>query len=296
MSHRLTQTRTARNSTLLANSTANSWLANALADRDDWVSRVVAAGGTVSSGTQSAALAFCSAIYDANLRGVFLRLNLFAGDSLTAALIPLFRSTSYGASVVGNASDTNINFVSGDYSESTGLKGNGSSKYLNTGVTTENLLAAISVHLAASGTSFSTSGTATVMGSFDGSAASLCSMESSITVSGASRTAFRSGTFTDGQLPVVTPSSTESHVIGTRTSATAAALYRGGSSVATSTARTVASVSARSFFVFATSNGASVSNYNAAGLTSYSIGTGLTASQVSAYSTALIAFNTALGR
>lgn len=296
MSLRLTQTRTARNSTLLANANANNWLANARADRDDWVGRVVAAGGTVSSGTQSAALTFLQAIYAANLRGVFLRLNLFAGDSLTAALIPLFRASSYGAPVVGNALDTNINFVSGDYSESTGLKGNGSSKYLSTGVTTESLPIAISVHLAASGTSISTSGAATLVGSFDGTAASLCSMESSITVSGSSRTAFRSGTFTDGQFPVVTPSGTESHVVGTRTSATAAALYRGGSSVATSTTRTVASVSARSLHVFASSNGASVSNYNAARLTSYSIGSGLTAAQVSAYSTALIAFNTALGR
>lgn len=296
MSLRLAQTRTARNSTLLANSTASSWLANALADRDDWVSRVVAAGDTVSSGTQSAALTFLQAIYAANLRGVFLRLNLFAGNSLTAALVPLIRSTSYGGPLIGSASDTNINFVSGDYSESTGLKGNGSSKYLSTGVTTESLPSAISVHLAASGTSISTSGAATLVGSFDGTAASLCSMESSITVSGSSRTAFRSGTFTDGQFPVVTPSANESHVVGTRTSATAAALYRGGSSVATSTTRTVASVSARSLHVFASSNGASVSNYNAARLTSYSIGTGLTASQVSAYSTALIAFNAALGR
>ena len=296
MSLRLTQTRTARSSTLLANATANSWLANALAERDDWVNRVVAAGGTVSSGTQSAALTFLQAVYAADLRGEFVRLNLFAGDSLTAALIPLIRSASYGDPVVGNASDTNTNFVSADYAEGTGLTGNGSSKYLSTGVTPETLPSVISVHLAASGTSFPTSGTVAIVGSFDGVAPSLCWLGSAITVSGVSRAALRSGTFTDGQFPVVTPSATESHLVGTRTSATAAALYRGGSSVATSTTKTTPSVSARSLFVFASSNGAGVANYSSARLTSYSIGRGLTASQVSAYSTAMIAFQAALGR
>jgi hypothetical protein len=66
--------------------------------------------------------------------------------------------------------------------------------------------------------------------------------------------------------------------------------------VATSTTKTTPSVSARSLFVFASSNGAGVANYSSACLTSYSIGRGLTASQVSAYSTAMIAFNAALGR
>lgn len=250
----------------------------------------------MSSGTQAAALTFIQAIYAASLRGAFYRLNLFAGDSLTAALIPLLRSTAYGGAVVGNASDTNVNFVSADYSESSGLKGNGTSKYLNTGLTLEALPTPTSVHLAASGTSFTTGSAAAIIGSYDGVASSLCSMESALSVSSALRATFRSGTFTDGQFPAVTTSSSETHIVGTRTAANAAALYRGGSSVATSTTRTTPSVSARSFFVFATSNIASVANYNAARMTSYSIGTGLTASQVSAYSTALIAFNTALGR
>lgn len=296
MSLRLTQTRTARASTLLANSMANSWVANALADRDDWVARVVAAGGTVSSGTQAAVLTFVRAIYAANLRGSFYRLNLFAGDSLAAALIPLFRSTLYGGTVMGSASDTNVNFVSADYAEASGLKGNGSSKYLNTGLTTEEFSNSISVHLAASGTSFTTGSAASLVGSYDGLAGSLCSLESALTVSAALRCTFRFGTFTDGQSPTTTTSATESHLIATRTAANAAAIYRGGSSVATSTTRTVPSVSPRAFFVFATSNFGGVANYNAARMTSYSIGAGLTASQVSAYSTALIAFNAALGR
>ena len=295
MSLRLGDTRTASRSSLLSLSTEARWLAYALADRDDWVSRVTAAGGSVSSGTQAAVLTFCQSIYSAGLRSSFLRLNLFCGSNLAASLVPLFRASSYSGAVVGNASDTNVNFVSGDYSESTGLKGNGSSKYLNTGVTPLLLPDRTSFHLAGSGAEFSTNtNTATLVGTWDGTAAGLYTLESSILVSSSYFAAFRSGT--TSSYPSVASSATESHLVGTRTTRNAAALYRGGSSVSTNTTAVSPSITTRNFLVFASSTSTGVSNYSPARMTSYSIGGGLTAAQVSAYSTALIAFNTALGR
>jgi hypothetical protein len=56
------------------------------------------------------------------------------GSNLEAALVPLYRANSASGAVQGNTTDTNDNFVSGDYSATSGLVGNGSNKRLNTGL------------------------------------------------------------------------------------------------------------------------------------------------------------------
>jgi len=100
-----------------------------------WRTAVVANGGSVSASTMRAVSKFCGDIDKAGLRDRFYRLNLFCGDNLNAVLVPLYRGPSRTGSQFGNATDTNNGpFVSGDYVENSGLKGNGSSKYLETGV------------------------------------------------------------------------------------------------------------------------------------------------------------------
>jgi len=103
----------------------------------DWATRASANGGVISTNTIRAVSDFCRAVDAGGLRDRFYRLNpLSAG--LLGALVPLYRSMSFGGSVVGSATDTNVNFVSGDFSETGstgGLKGNASTKYINTGVT-----------------------------------------------------------------------------------------------------------------------------------------------------------------
>ena len=104
----------------------------------DWRARVVANGGTVSGSTLQAVSRFCTSISSAGIRDRFARLNLFCGSSLNASLVPLYKSFTFGGASLGNATDTNNGpFVSGDYAEtgaSGGLKGNGSTKYLDTGL------------------------------------------------------------------------------------------------------------------------------------------------------------------
>lgn len=105
------------------------------ADAQDWVNRVYTNGGTVSASTASAVNTFCNAIDSAGIRDRFYRLNLFCGSNLNAALVPLYRGPSRTGTQYGNTTDTNNGpFVAGDYAESSGLKGNQSSKYLDTGV------------------------------------------------------------------------------------------------------------------------------------------------------------------
>lgn len=104
----------------------------------DWMNRVRANGGGVSQSTMAAVNRFCVDIDAASLRDRFYRLNLFCGSNLLACLVPLYRATTPTGAVLGNATDTNNNFVSADYVEYgepfAGLKGNGTTKYLNTGV------------------------------------------------------------------------------------------------------------------------------------------------------------------
>lgn len=104
----------------------------------DWARRVVTNGGSVSQSTLRAVSAFCDAIERAAIRDRFYRLNLFCGTGLNACLVPLYRGASFTGTQYGNTTDTNNGpFVSGDYAEtgaSGGLNGNGTTKYLATGL------------------------------------------------------------------------------------------------------------------------------------------------------------------
>ena len=99
-----------------------------------WRTRVVANGGSVSATTMQAVDRFCRSIDANGLRSLLWRVNPMAGDNLSAALVPLYQANSAGGAVQGNATDTNTNFVSGDYTATSGLLGNGSNKSLNTGL------------------------------------------------------------------------------------------------------------------------------------------------------------------
>lgn len=99
-----------------------------------WRTRVVANGGSVSASTMNAVSKFCRDIDVAGLRSLLTRVNLMAGDNLTAALVPLYRAASPSGAVQGNAIDNNDNFVPADYTSTSGLVGNGSNKRLLTGL------------------------------------------------------------------------------------------------------------------------------------------------------------------
>ena len=108
-----------------------------------WKSRAVANGGTVSSGTMQAVSDFCTAIDDiGTIRSAFLRLNLVCGDNLAAALTPLYRGTSASGYQYGAAADINNGpYAPENYTEATGLTGNGTSKFVDTSVHLGDLVA-----------------------------------------------------------------------------------------------------------------------------------------------------------
>ena len=101
-----------------------------------WRKAVIANSGTVSATTMRAVSNFCTAINAAGIRSKFLRLNLVCGNNLAAARTPLYRGASATGTQYGSAADTNIGpLTSADYSEATGLQGNGSTKALDCTIT-----------------------------------------------------------------------------------------------------------------------------------------------------------------
>lgn len=95
-------------------------------DVNNWLGRVYAAGGTVSPTRQTIVETFVAGLKSDSLFTKIQRLNMFVGDQLAACLIPLINT-------LGNSADTSVNHVSGDFSTTLGLKGDGSTKYLITG-------------------------------------------------------------------------------------------------------------------------------------------------------------------
>lgn len=258
------------------------------AEAQDWINRVYFNGGTVSQTTADAVNTFCNSIDAAGIRGRFSRLNLFCGNSdssLNAVRTPLYRSTSFGGTAIGNAVDTNFNFVAGDYQEtgsSGGLKGNGSTKYLATGVTGSEVPIA-SNHLSIYATSANKNET------FD------------YWIGNAS-------IFLNPSFGNLNPYFQYSNVAFTSSVATSAAVghwLAGGAGqswamywngVSNATSGTITSTAASGdLFVF-TANTGIPSVFTDSRLASYSIGGGFTGTQAAAYYSALQAFQTALGR
>jgi hypothetical protein len=67
------------------------------ADAQDWINRVYANGGSVSTATAGAVNSLCESLESSGLRDRFYRMNIFAGGNLNAALVPLYRGIAAGS-------------------------------------------------------------------------------------------------------------------------------------------------------------------------------------------------------
>jgi hypothetical protein len=234
---------------------------------------------------------FARSISSAGIRDRFLRLNLFAGSNLNAALVPLYRSSAFGGTPLGNATDTNNAFVGvgTDYAEtgaSGGLTGNGSTKFLNTGLnhnyppTNGDRHLSVYKQTTASGTKY-------LIGTF---AAAAPTTSYRLQASGGNIGVLSGGA---NNLATFADANAMWHGNGT----TANVLYKNGVQVATNTnGSDTVNASAIPFFVFSINGDGSASSFASERLGAYSIGLSMTAPQAAAYYTAMQAFQTALGR
>jgi hypothetical protein len=252
-----------------------------------WRSAVVANGGTVSASTLTAVSKFCAAIDAAGIRDRFYRLNLFCGTGLSAALVPLYRGQSRTGTQFGGTTDTNSNFVSGDYVETGatgGIKGNGTNKRLDTGFA-GSALSPGDRHVSAydrinATTDYSPSvhsGTANAtqhgIGPWTTAATYAYRTHNAV---GANASATKNvGLW-----------------LGSDTSATASVLYRNGSSVASVSGQNAGGSGNNNYMIL----GIPAGEWSEAALGAYSIGLSMTAGQVSSYYTAMQEFQTALTR
>jgi hypothetical protein len=264
-----------------------------------WGAAVVANGGSIGVSLRAVS-DFCRRIDAAGLRDRFARLSLVCGSGLNAALVPLYRGFSRTGTQYGNTTDTNNGpFVSGDYNEtgaSSGLKANGTSKYLNTGVPADTFTASDS-HLGVGlrATESRAAAFRTAIGAFNGSVRSF-----EISLHGTSSrngSAFftRFGTNTDcagDNIGGATGSLAAGDIIAAYPS-----MYRNGSATGQTATTSQDYGSAHSIYVFANNNAnSSVINYTDARISWYSVGLTMTADQALSFYNAIAAFNTALSR
>ena len=258
-------------------------------DAAAWKSAVYANGGTVSPSTLLAVVDFCKAIDVAGLRSKFYRLNLFCGSDLNAALVPLYRGTSPSGTKYGNATDTNNGpFVSGDYAETGatgGLTGNGSSKYLDTGLPMNTLPSTTSGHVAVYNNNRSASTTYRGVGGV------------AISQTTGFGIALDSGIYSLWGNSQRTVSSANGLTVATRISSTNNSVYGAGTLLGTNTTDVTPTASTLNAVFFAERLfAATIRYYDTGRYQAYSIGTGLTQAEVSTYNTIMVAFQTALSR
>ena len=255
-----------------------------------WAARVVANGGSVSGSTLSAVSKFCAAIASAGIRDRFYRLNLFCG-SFQGAFVPLFRGPSLGGTQYGGATDTNVGPFVGvgtDYAEtgaSGGLTGNGTSKYLDTGFSMDTLPSTVSGHASV----YCPNRSARI--AFTGMIG--------VGVTGATGFGISTDTSVYGIWGAIASviNSTNGMLLVSRESGSLLTTYANATSIATNTTTVTPAAIGRNAAVFANSSTPTVvDNFDSRRYCGYSIGLGMTAAQVSAYYTAMQAFQTALTR
>ena len=266
----------------------------------DWANRVRNHGGSVSGTTLTAVDRFVKAIHAAGIRDRFFRLNLFCGNSdanLAAVRTPLYRGPSLAGTQYGNATDTNANFVQGDYAEtgaSGGLTGNGSSKYLNTGFPT-NTLSVGDRHLAFYANTWPNSTFRDFIGSESAAAAGSQQFALGHQLD-ADRVHFRF-TSASGRISSSVISG-GAFWVGTNGTTTTGRILRNGVFNVDGVSALVATPTSSQIFVFAINRASTPgpeSLFPGRG-SGYSIGAHMTDAQALAYYTAMQAFQTALGR
>ena len=221
-----------------------------------WANRVRANSGSVSGTTLNAVSKFCVAIQQANIRDRFYRLNLFCGTadaSLIAVRTPLYRGQSLGGTQFGNTLDTNINFAITDYAENSGLTGDGTSKYLNTGFNVDQLPVAANCHLSSyiRGTQNIASVRALIGAIFSGVTDRYRLM---LRADGSSAGNYTAATELGKSLflnAVQRPNANGGLLVSSRTSTTSLTLYDDGVSIGTASDSTAETTGAFPFFVFA---------------------------------------------
>lgn len=273
----------------------------------DWSTRVAAQGASVSTATLANVSRLCYAIDAAGIRDRFLRLNVFSGTGLNAAITPLFRGRSLTGPQFGGAVDNNAGgasaFVSGDYSESVGLTAeNAATKHLDTGFSPSLVTAAQweSMHFSVWHGPLASVGTDPFfIGSFNSTTDRFGIQTSLRTTAIAYETGRAGKAVAVSAVSGVQGARPSTFLLTQRTATVALELYRNGTLDSTvATAATGIAGNSLTFYVFSINNSGARGGDTGPSRTirHYSIGLAMTSAQVAAFYSAMLAFNTSMGR
>ena len=259
----------------------------------DWSSRITANSGSISTSVLNAADTFITTCKNSGVWDKLQRLNLFAGDQLAACLIPIINT-------YGGAADINTNFVEADYSQTGGLNSDGVTKRLNTNFIPNSSIGATSCHLS---TYIITGG--------------LGYMTMGCTTYGANNIQFRIATnyndaaaksiaiigdYNGGANPQFQTYNatgiTQGFIVVTKPSVNEMYMSKSGTTYLSNTSTYVGltTLPTQPVYIFVNNDNGYPSQYTDANMGSYSIGSGLSLTQVSGYSFAMQNFQKALSR
>lgn len=256
-----------------------------------WKANVYANGGTVSTATLKAISDFCKGCKADGTWTKMQEVYPFAGDQLAAALTKL----KY---VTASAYLTNNNFVSGDYAETgstAGLKGNGTSKYLDSGFNPVSQSSSTSsFHLSAYVKGTESGGTSRLI--VGGQAASgINPTHLGWYLSGAKEGGGIAAADATNGAPGTSTVSLEGALLVTTNGNRSQTYYKNGAQVSTPVTAT-GSFTSNSLFVSAINNGGAAAAFSTRYFRGLSIGTGLAATDVSNLYTRWQVFEAALSR
>ncbi len=257
-------------------------------DSVDYFQRIIANSGTINLTTKTAYDAWVKSAKAHSYYTKISRCNWFLGDQLAAALVP-------GKIGGGNSTDTNHNFVSGDYTLAGGLAGNTTTKYLQTGwIPSSHLSSSLDAHLGVIALAAGANNARRAyVGGIDGQgtpAAFLLRWENAGTIQQS-----RMGNSTNGSAGWVLASPAIGHIIRTNRSASTgnAMLDAVNNSGSAATTNTLSQVEA---YVFNYNNNGTAADYGGHTLAGYHMGTGLTTTNVTDLYNDLIALHSAISR
>lgn len=186
-----------------------------------WQNRVVAAGGGFASNSLVIAGNFLNVLHGKSYSHKIVYLLPMLGVGINAARIPLVDKLN-----VGNA--TNTNFVDADFSQSTGLQGNGTSKIFELPLKPSQLGSSNNGGMGYWENNINTSGSGYPMGCY-----TTTSSGRFLIVMTAAKSEFRWGINANGIINSVAP--VNAHYYGRRLSATSRSLFINGSLIGTNT-------------------------------------------------------------
>ena len=218
-------------------------------DASAYFSAVEAASSTIGATARKAVNNFIIGLKADGLWSLIHELYLYAGpDTLNGALVK----------AKGTGTRVNNGFVSGDFSPTLGLQGDGTSKYIANNFLASSFAPLSNSIFVYSSSGFNNSGNKILSGNYPSNLAfpadrnGLISLDAYATY--VSARAFRSGTYVNGEFPISYVLEKSGSIFGSRTSATMAKLYKNGLPVATSTSSINPSFASQDIFSFGLSN------------------------------------------